>query len=369
MKTVGLIVIIIFFWAGHITAQTNAGNAISLDGIDDFLQVADIPELQFDGSLTISVWVRTTTMNNSTILMQYECGNSCLSGVANSAYQLGINNQQRNHFWLRDGNGGGSDLGVFVTDTLNFYNDGNWHLLTGVRDFENNLQLFYVDGVLVGSVSAPDSTIGDDDGEEDPLVFGGKYAAGGSYIERFLNGEIDEIRIWNVARSHGQIVATMLDTLGSEYYSTADSGLVGYWRFDEFEDLGVNGGGADDIRDYSVNQNHADAEGLPSLVPSGALVSVEIANDLLPVKYHVSQNYPNPFNPTTTINFSIPEATFVYLKIFNSLGEEIQTLISEELSAGNYKYDWNAINLPSGIYFYKLQSENFIETKKMILIK
>jgi hypothetical protein len=342
--------------------QTEAGNAISLDGIDDFLQVVHLPELQFDGSLTISVWMRTTTVNNSSLLMQYECGNYCPN--ASSAYQIGIVDQ-RCQFYLRDS----SDVSMRVIDTLNYYNDGNWHLITGVRDFENSLQLLYVDGVLVGSAVAPNGKIGDDDGEEDPLVFGGKFAAGGSWIEDFFNGEIDEIRIWNVARTREQIIATMLDTLTIEYYSSTDSGLVGYWRFDEFEDLGVNGGGADDIRDFSVNANHADAEGLPTLVPSGALVSVSKEDAVLPDKFYLAQNYPNPFNPSTTISFSLPEVSYVSLKVFNALGEEIETLVTKELSAGNYKYDWNAINLPSGIYFYKLQSENFVETKKMILLK
>ena len=100
-------------------------------------------------------------------------------------------------------------------------------------------------------------------------------------------------------------------------------------------------------------------------------VTVVGVNDaeVLPNNYRLEQNYPNPFNPSTTISFSIPEASFVSLKIFNSLGEEIEILVSEELSAGNYKYDWTAINLSSGIYFYNLQSENFVETKKMILLK
>ena len=96
--------------------------------------------------------------------------------------------------------------------------------------------------------------------------------------------------------------------------------------------------------------------------------SVEQINNL-PNDFSLSQNYPNPFNPSTTINFSIPEVTFVSLKIFNSLGEEVKTLVSQKLSGGNYKYDWNAINLPSGIYFYTIQAGSFIETKKMILLK
>ncbi|MBT8378514.1 MAG: T9SS type A sorting domain-containing protein [Ignavibacteria bacterium] len=99
------------------------------------------------------------------------------------------------------------------------------------------------------------------------------------------------------------------------------------------------------------------------------VVSVEKENDLTPVSYELGQNYPNPFNPSTTINFSIPEASFVSLKVYNSLGQEVATLVFKELNAGNYKYDWNAKNFTSGIYFYTLKSEGFVQTKKMILLK
>jgi hypothetical protein len=89
----------------------------------------------------------------------------------------------------------------------------------------------------------------------------------------------------------------------------------------------------------------------------------------IPRTFKLLQNYPNPFNPSTTIQFSIPEQTFVKLEVFNSLGEKISTLVSEELNTGNYKYEWGPKNLSSGIYFYKLSSERFSEMKKMILLK
>lgn len=99
------------------------------------------------------------------------------------------------------------------------------------------------------------------------------------------------------------------------------------------------------------------------------VVSVEKVSSEIPEKFHLSQNYPNPFNPSTTIQFSIPEQSFVRLEIFNSLGEKVSTLVSEEINAGNYKYDLNAENLSSGVYLYKMQTANFSTSKKMILIK
>jgi len=112
-----------------------------------------------------------------------------------------------------------------------------------------------------------------------------------------------------------------------------------------------------------------DTTGGASVYKLAVTVDVEENSDQIPTEYLLEQNYPNPFNPSTTIQFSIPEQSFVMLEVFNSLGEKVSTLVSEELSAGNYKYEWNAANLPSGIYLYKLQTTSFSESKKTILIK
>ena len=83
----------------------------------------------------------------------------------------------------------------------------------------------------------------------------------------------------------------------------------------------------------------------------------------------LEQNYPNPFNPSTTIKFSIPKKSTVKLTIYNQLGELIQTLVNEEKSTGTYEIAFNGQDLVSGIYFYRLNAGDFVETKKMILLK
>ncbi len=88
-----------------------------------------------------------------------------------------------------------------------------------------------------------------------------------------------------------------------------------------------------------------------------------------PVTFALEQNYPNPFNPSTTISFSLPEGAFTELKIFNVLGEEVATLVSDMLSPGVYKYEWSASRLASGIYLYSLRSGDYIQTKKLMLMK
>lgn len=95
-------------------------------------------------------------------------------------------------------------------------------------------------------------------------------------------------------------------------------------------------------------------------------IEVEITN---PTSFNLAQNYPNPFNPSTTISFSIAQATNVNLEVFNLLGEQVATLVNEVKDAGDYKIDFNASNLTSGIYFYVLEADGMKISKKMILMK
>lgn len=100
----------------------------------------------------------------------------------------------------------------------------------------------------------------------------------------------------------------------------------------------------------------------------GAL-DVERIPNLLPSAYELDQNYPNPFNPSTVIRYSIPEAGFVTLRVFNLLGEEVAILVNNEQPVGVYEATFDASSLSSGIYFYSLETNNFSTTKKMLLMK
>ena len=97
-------------------------------------------------------------------------------------------------------------------------------------------------------------------------------------------------------------------------------------------------------------------------------VSVKDEN-ILPVSFSLSQNYPNPFNPLTKIKYQIPELSFVTIKVFDVLGNEIAVLVNEEKPTGSYELTWNAVNLTSGVYFYQLKVKDYMETKKIILMK
>jgi len=93
------------------------------------------------------------------------------------------------------------------------------------------------------------------------------------------------------------------------------------------------------------------------------------AADAVPNRFYLHQNYPNPFNPVTTIEYGLAKAGKVKIAVFNILGEKIQTLVDTNQKAGRYHYSWKPENLASGIYIYRLETEGFVSSKKLILIK
>lgn len=88
-----------------------------------------------------------------------------------------------------------------------------------------------------------------------------------------------------------------------------------------------------------------------------------------PTKFQLKENFPNPFNPTTRINYSIPEQSFVTIRVFDVLGREVEMLVNKEQPQGNYEVEFDASALTSGIYFYRIKAGDFVDTKKMVLMK
>lgn len=97
--------------------------------------------------------------------------------------------------------------------------------------------------------------------------------------------------------------------------------------------------------------------------------SVQPEEGAVPQKFELSQNYPNPFNPKTNIKFSVPEPTNVRVVVYNTLGKEVTTLVDKQMSTGTYTVSWDGSNYSSGIYLYKLETDNFSQVKKMLLVK
>jgi hypothetical protein len=108
--------------------------------------------------------------------------------------------------------------------------------------------------------------------------------------------------------------------------------------------------------------------GVSDIGTIGSIAGIEDENTT-PVGYRLNQNYPNPFNPSTDISFSLAKSSFVILEVYNSLGQKVAVLINNKMNPGSYKVKFNASNLSSGIYYYKIQAGDFQSVKKMLLLQ
>jgi hypothetical protein len=103
--------------------------------------------------------------------------------------------------------------------------------------------------------------------------------------------------------------------------------------------------------------------------PNPSVGSIADVDDNVAKSFQLFQNYPNPFNPSTTIEFDLPKSSDVRIEVYNITGQKIQTLLDEKMSAGNHQVEFMAGNLSSGVYFYKIEKDEFQDVKKMIMIK
>ncbi|HSH64550.1 MAG TPA: T9SS type A sorting domain-containing protein [Bacteroidia bacterium] len=128
------------------------------------------------------------------------------------------------------------------------------------------------------------------------------------------------------------------------------------------------------ITDWGENSDIALANSMKNYYGSNGLwwnttTGITFDPALIATSYELKQNYPNPFNPETKISFSIPKEEFVTLKVYDITGQEISTLMNQKVVSGNYTVSFDGSYLASGIYFYRIQTKNYFQTKKMILLK
>jgi len=151
-------------------------------------------------------------------------------------------------------------------------------------------------------------------------------------------------------------------------FSLSPQEISGNYLTLNFEVVGNPGqSGEVELKNYTFNNE-------PGFFASTNVTIENTVVSSIPLKYNLSQNYPNPFNPSTTIRYEIPKISYVTITVFNLLGEKIRTLVDTEKQAGRYSVLWNGENeagrkVPSGLYFYQLQSGEFSWTHKMLLTK
>ena len=100
-----------------------------------------------------------------------------------------------------------------------------------------------------------------------------------------------------------------------------------------------------------------------------SIIGIQPVSSVIPKEYFVNQNYPNPFNPVTNIKFGLPKSSVVKISVYDIIGQEVSVLVNGKLEAGEFVVDWNAADFPSGIYFYKIQADDYVKTSKMVLVK
>ncbi len=183
------------------------------------------------------------------------------------------------------------------------------------------------------------------------------------------DNRVDSYQIWRRVKHNGVLGDPVLLT-------TAGSGTTSYIDYDYV----YTDGYTDDLLKYDVrarlyyNSTYSYADDAYETTFGKLEVSMLEDNQIalvaneLPTVYSIT-NYPNPFNPTTTINYQLPENGFVTIKVYDLLGKEVATLVNENKSAGYYKVDFNASKLTSGVYIYTITANNFVQSKKMLLMK
>lgn len=265
---------------------------------------------------------------------------------------------------VRDDGGWGYSTSRSVLGRLS--ND-EWHHLACVI-VNRNQQVFF-DGVsLGGGGSSSDRSIVI---PGHPLNVGGFIDSVDATLDltAYFKGEIDELRIWNKVLTADDINARMNDTLSADIYTSVESGLIGYYRFEKLENLGIgNDGLANDVRDLSVYANHGNVWNGGTLTEKAVQTAVADQYEI-PVTYQLYQNFPNPFNPSTRINFDLPHAGPVEIVVYDIRGRIVASLADNMMEAGSHSINWASPTLPSGIYICRMTSNSFNKTIKMVLQK
>ncbi len=408
------------------------------DGVDDFCNVPNAETLFSNLDVfTVEVWINGTDFSNAPIFIGSNSDN-ILFGIGFDLVAFGTN-------FI-----GGGFLVLTVAGALPA--DGLWHHVACVRAGPGVGQgKIYIDGV--------DQTDPTQNTPGSITTLSGNLTLGVGLGSFFINGAMDDLRIWNVERSQAEINNNMnVELAGNE------AGLIGYWRFNEGSGQDIldsqtngtqhNGTLGADNNTASDDPTRIQDPNLPlpvELVSFNASVSnnivelswitateinnlgfeverksengvfdkigfvegngttteysnysfIDVLNkagtyhyrlkqidydgsseysgsilveiELIPILFKLEQNYPNPFNPSTTISYSLPEPGMTKLEVYNSLGQKVQEIVNEFLESGNHQTFFNAENLASGLYIYRIEvvsaSKTYRSSKVMSLVK
>ena len=394
------------------TNNSGAGMAASLDGEDDYIEINHSVSLNISDEITVEAWFNPNTLITP-------CGWQAIVQKAWTShvepyylYSIGYSNIDYRGFFML----GIEGIFCYLYGLNQIVSTGNWYHLVGTY---NGAQMkIYVNGMLINSYNQT----GTINTAITPLHIG-KF----TNVNYFFNGIIDEVRIWNYARTQIEIQNTMNYTLVGD-----EPGLMGYWNFNSdnpWDDVSINGndgtpqGSVITINSTAPINDWLSVFPISASVPINSSLDIEITFDatvlevgnyeteiiissndpdtpevIVPVSLNVLStgivdniypiitklegNYPNPFNPSgagrspeTVIKYQISEDNKVELNIYNIKGQLVKTLINQKQSAGKHRINWRGIDnndkrVSSGIYIFSLKvGEKIINCKKCLLLK
>ncbi len=333
-----------------------------LDGSDDFVEVPDDNQLDDASTLTVEVRFRAESLTTRLGLISKWDRSSSNS---DNAWGVRTSNSEADEIFVFVASGlGDSGNHIFSSSNADLVTSEWYHLafvFDGNGDGNADRLKVYLNGEqLEGSYAGTIAVTLQNSSQ--PLRIGSRLTRPG---HSDFAGNIDEARIWRVARSQAQLQTTMSDTLSTEYYAVPDSGLVGYWRFDMLEDLGINADGSDDVRDLSVEDNHGDLTGDATLSMNPTSTDPDGATK----PSVLSQVYPNPFNPEAVFTLTLAEPQKVRVSVHDILGREVDLIHEGLLASGERRFSLRGEALPSGVYLVRVAGEQFTAVRRAVLLR
>jgi len=318
----------------------DGNSSLKFDGKNSYVDVAAAASLNVTSAFTVEAWIHPIgwgeagsgfgrVINKNNLLVFLETGGMLVVSIDHSNGTSSRTNTSLGSITLNDWQHIAASY-AGITSELKVY----------VNGIPQNLNVpDPINGPLISSSSSP-------------LVIGNNGDR-----TRTFDGMIDELRIWNIARTQSEIQGAMDDTLRGD-----EPGLVANWRFDE--------GSGNLVADRSPNKNNGNQKDVQWRQGwSNPLSSAPGVVADAPSEYMLAQNYPNPFNPTTVVSYQLPVTSGVRLVVYDMLGREVSVLADGRQEAGVHKVRFDGMNLSSGVYFYRLMAGDFIQTRKLVLLK
>jgi hypothetical protein len=332
MKTIFCFLVLQCALSLSVQAQIS-GNALHFDGVNDYVDTGNAATFNVGNAVTYEAWISPDTTIGGFIIAKW------VGGAEDIQLGFFVN---KISFYLHDVFGG---IQLYSSPSVPLH---QYTHIAATYDASLGIAKIYINGVFDVSRSVG-SSVSNSTGN----LFVGFNPVRGDFVAPF-KGVIDEVRIWNIARTESEIQSTMNQSLNGN-----EPGLIGYWKFDE--------GTGSVTSDATSNQNDGTISGATWVLGT---TPVENENDFsLPDQFSLEQNYPNPFNPSTIIKYELPIGGQVTLNVYDMLGNEVATLVDEGKPAGVYTVNFDGSTLASGMYLYRLHAGSYASTKAMLIIK